>query len=202
VDADVLEIAPGYGRWTEFLAKSARRVVPVDVNENCLSACQKRFEHPTHIKYHLCDGESLPVPDASLDFIWTFDSFVHMDPPVVRAYPREIGRVLRPGGCAVVHHADKRSWSLADTHDGSPGDPGLPQLASQGRLRDDGNRSNVTGRMVADWAQAAGMVVAQTRSSGAENQYDVAKDRDVISGLRKPPSPSDTPFAGNPKRTV
>jgi hypothetical protein len=47
VDADVLEIAPGYGRWTELLAKSARRVVLVDINENCLSACQKRFEHLT-----------------------------------------------------------------------------------------------------------------------------------------------------------
>jgi ubiquinone/menaquinone biosynthesis C-methylase UbiE len=189
VDADVLEIAPGYGRWTEFLARSARRVVLVDINENCLSACQKRFEHLTHIEYHLGDGESLPVQDASLDFVWSFDSFVHMDPPVVRAYLREIGRVLRPGGSAVVHHAGKRSWSLALTpvtvRLGTPGRV-LQRLASQGRLLDDGWRSNVTGRMVADWAQAAGMVVAQTRSWGAENQYDVAKYRDMISGLRKP----------------
>jgi SAM-dependent methyltransferase len=142
------------------------------------------------------------VPDASLDFVWSFDSVVHMDPPVVRAYLREIGRVLRPGGSAVVHHADKRPWSLALTpvmvRLGTPGRV-IQQLASQGRLRDDGNRSNVTGRMVADWAQAAGMVVMQTRSWRAENQYDVAKYRDLISSFRKPPFVSKTPFAGNRK---
>ena len=68
---------------------------------------------------------------------------------------------------------------------GSPGRV-LQQLASQGRLRDDGNRSNVTGRMVADWARAAGMDVVQTESWGATNQYNVTKYRDLISGLRKP----------------
>jgi ubiquinone/menaquinone biosynthesis C-methylase UbiE len=189
VDAEVLEIAPGYGRWTEFLASLARRVVLVDINENCLRACKKRFEGLMHIEYQLGDGDSLPVPDASQDFVWSFDSFVHMDPPVVREYVREIARVLRPGGSAVVHHADMRGWSLALTpltvRLGTPGRV-LQQLASQGRLRDNGWRSNVTGQMVATWAHAAGMTVAQTRSWGAEHQYDVAKYRDLISILRKP----------------
>ena len=187
--ADVLEIAPGYGRWTEYLVDSARSVVLVDINENCLAACRQRFGHLQHVEYHVGNGSALPGPNASRDFVFSFDALVHMDPPVVEAYVNEIGRILRPGGCAVIHHADKRQWSIAlvsvTSRIGLIG-RGVQQVASQGRLRDDGNRSHVTGQMVADWARSAGLTVEQTRSWGSKEQYNVAKYRDLISILRKP----------------
>ncbi|MGV0716355.1 class I SAM-dependent methyltransferase [Mycolicibacterium sp. XJ662] len=189
VDADVVEIAPGYGRWSEYMAESARSIVLVDINENCLNACRQRFGHFDNFDYQLGDGTSLPVADSSVDFVWSFDSFVHMDPDVVRSYVFEIGRVLRPGGSAIVHHADKRPRSLTLTPLTSRlGTVGrvVQQIASQGRLRDDGNRSNVTGQMVADWAASAGLTVAQTDSWGDSGKYNVRKYRDLLSVLHKP----------------
>lgn len=187
--AAVVEIAPGYGRWSEFLVESARSVVLVDINENCLNTCRERFGDLDHVEYQLGDGQSLPAADGCIDFVWSFDSFVHMDAEVVRSYVFEIGRVLRPGGSAVVHHADKRGWSLTlaplTCRLGTVGRV-VQQVASQGRLRDDGNRSNVTGEMVADWAADAGMSVTQTDSWGEAGQYTVAKYRDLISVLQKP----------------
>jgi len=167
-DAVVLEIAPG--SCSEFLVEVARHVVLVDINEDCLRTYHERFSHLNHIEYLLGDGVSLPVADESIDFVWSFDAFVHMAPAVVRSYVCEIGRVLRPGGHAVIHHANKHVCSRV-----------FQRITGQGRLRCDGNRSNITGKMVAEWAAAEGMTVMQTDSWGPKRQYDVRKYRDLIS---------------------
>ena len=188
-DAEVLEIAPGHGRWTELIASEARSVALVDINQSCLDACSERFGDQSHITYYLGDGANLPVPDASVDFVWSFDSFVHMDPPVVRSYVAEISRVLRPGGTAILHHADKRPWSLVLVPiTGRLGKPGrvMQRIASQGRLRSGGWRSHLTGDMVARWARDSGLdVVRQTRSWGERGEYDVTRFRDLITVMRK-----------------
>jgi SAM-dependent methyltransferase len=192
-DADVLEIAPGHGRWTELIARGARSVTLVDINQSCLDACRERFGDLRHLTYHLGDGVTLPVPDASADFVWSFDSFVHMDPPVVYSYVREISRVLRIGGTAIVHHADKRPWSLAlvplTARFGKAGRV-VQQVASQGRLRGGGWRSHITGEMVARWALESGLdVVKQTRSWGERGEYDVRRFRDLITVMTKSGAP-------------
>ena len=48
------------------------------------------------------------VTTASVDFAFTFDVFVHVEPEGIGAYLKEIERVLRPGGVAVVHYGDVR----------------------------------------------------------------------------------------------
>ncbi len=105
---DVLEIGPGGGRWTaEILALEPRRLVLVDLTETCLELCRERFgaQRPD-IEYLLGDGRSLAgVEDASIDLIWSFDVFVHVEKPEVGAYAKEFARVLRPGGLAIVHYA-------------------------------------------------------------------------------------------------
>ena len=58
------------------------------------------------MRYVLNDGRSLPgVEDESIDGLWSFDAFVHIAPMDVASYLREIGRVLRPGSRAVIHHS-------------------------------------------------------------------------------------------------
>jgi hypothetical protein len=39
----VLEIAPGYGRWTRFLMEHADEYIGIDLNPECVSACRARF---------------------------------------------------------------------------------------------------------------------------------------------------------------
>ena len=44
------------------------------------------------------------VPSEVVDFVWSYDVFVHLDPECVQGYLREIYRVLKSGGVAVIHH--------------------------------------------------------------------------------------------------
>ena len=45
------------------------------------------------------------IPDESIDFIWSFDVFVHIAPDDQRGYMRDFARVMSPGAKAVIHHA-------------------------------------------------------------------------------------------------
>ena len=94
-----LEVAPGRGRWTEFLVANAAKVHLFDLNDSCIEACRQRFADVDHVTYCVNDGSSLPGVDAaSVDFVWSYDSFVHMEADTIRGYLSEFARVLRPGG--------------------------------------------------------------------------------------------------------
>src|SRR6266478_5857216 len=70
----ILEIAPGFGRWTHFLKDLCQQLVVVDLSTKCIEACQARFADCTHITYHVNDGKSLAmIADESIDFVFSFD---------------------------------------------------------------------------------------------------------------------------------
>jgi hypothetical protein len=46
------------------------------------------------------------VPDASVDFVFSFDSFVHPDREVVEEYLRQLGKKLKIGGKGFIHHSN------------------------------------------------------------------------------------------------
>jgi len=103
----VLEIAPGYGRWTQFLQSEAEHLILVDLNEECIEACKGRFAEATNISYQVNDGKSLAMlVDESVDFAFSFDSLVHADLDVLRAYLTELSRKLTPDGVAFLHHSN------------------------------------------------------------------------------------------------
>ena len=98
------------------------------------------------------------MPTAGIDVIWSFDCFVHVNPLDIREYFREFGRVLRPGGLALIHHA-------------GPPQPGKPFRG--------GMRSDMTDRMAVQFAGDAGLdVVSQTTR--------LVNPGDVLTILRKP----------------
>lgn len=103
--ARVLEIGPGAGRWTGVLLGRASRLVAVDISAACIEACRERFAAYGSAEFHYTSGADLaPVADASVDVVWSFDVFVHINAAEVEAYLAEIARVLAPGGRAVLHH--------------------------------------------------------------------------------------------------
>lgn len=103
----ILEIAPGYGRWTRFLKDWCRRLILVDLSETCIQACRDRFAACSHIDYHVNNGESLEmVGDGRLDFMFSFDSLVHAEEAVIDAYLAELSRTLKPAGAAFIHHSN------------------------------------------------------------------------------------------------
>ncbi|HEY1711042.1 MAG TPA: class I SAM-dependent methyltransferase [Rhizomicrobium sp.] len=103
----VLEIAPGHGRWTEYLAASAAHVTAVDISAACLDYCRNRFQDQSNVDYFLTTGDRLPrAATGQIDFVWSYDSFVHIHRDLIRGYMGEIRRVLSPGGEAIIHHSN------------------------------------------------------------------------------------------------
>ena len=103
----ILEIAPGYGRWTVFLKDLCKRLILVDLSERCIDKCRQRFAEYSHISYFVNDGQSLDmVADHSVDFIFSFDSLVHAEEVVLEAYSAEFAKKLRSNGAAFVHHSN------------------------------------------------------------------------------------------------
>lgn len=103
----ILEIAPGYGRWTQFLKERCERLVVVDLSENCIEHCQRRFASSSHIEYHVNDGRSLDaIADGSVDLAFSFDSLVHVDSDVISGYLAQLERKLSPDGVGFVHHSN------------------------------------------------------------------------------------------------
>ena len=103
----ILEIAPGFGRCTQFLKDLCDHLIVVDISEKCIKACQERFHECATIEYHINDGRSLDmISDQSIDFIFSWDSLVHADKSVMEAYIRQFSRILKPGGFGFIHHSN------------------------------------------------------------------------------------------------
>src|SRR5919204_2447169 len=112
----LLEIAPGFGRWTRYLRGLCESLVVVDLSERCISACRKRFAAAKHVKYYVNDGFTLPMlPNRSIDFAFSFDSLVHAEADVVDSYLAEVARVLQPEGVAFLHHSNLGQCAPTDS---------------------------------------------------------------------------------------
>ena len=190
VDARVLEIGPGHGRWSSAILTACARLCLVDLSPGCIAFCRRRFEAHANVEYFVTDGHHLPghLTDA-VDFVWSYDAFVHMSGPVIAAYLGEIDRVLVPGGRAIIHHAGRRHGTLWLGWLRTLGDAGrrvYRQISMGGDEAPDGWRSNVSAQLVDEMATAAGLRVENQLREG-EPGVGVPRFRDVISVLRKRP---------------
>jgi SAM-dependent methyltransferase len=103
----ILEIGPGYGRWTHFLREQSQRLHIVDPAEQCIEACRRRFGDDPKLVYHVNDGRSLTmIPDRSIDFVFSFDSLVHVPRATVAAYLRQLPDKLSQEGVGFIHHSN------------------------------------------------------------------------------------------------
>jgi len=118
----VLEIAPGFGRWTQFLRSQCDEMILVDISAKCIEACQRRFAADPRLQYHVNDGSSLEmVGDDSIDLAFTFDSLVHVETDVLMAYLRQLARKLTDDGVAFVHHSNMGEYVEQATGQLPPG---------------------------------------------------------------------------------
>src|SRR3954468_5886777 len=108
----ILEIGPGYGRWTHYLKDHCERLLVVDRAAQCIEACRSRFADDPRISGYVNQAGSLEmIPDASVDFVFSFDVFVHIKRDVVDEYFSEFKRTLKPGGKVFIHHSNLGAYA-------------------------------------------------------------------------------------------
>lgn len=103
----VLEIAPGFGRWSQHLIELCDRYVGIDLSERAVQACRERYSAEENVTFFVNDGVSLAmVGDHSIDLAFSFDSLVHVEMDVIEGYLRELERILRGDGVGFLHHSN------------------------------------------------------------------------------------------------
>ena len=105
---DVAEIGCGGGRLLSSIV-GARSIALIEYNEKMFDIIRSEFapEHVAKMQFFKSRGSDLNgLPDESLDRVFTFDVFVHLELNLIEGYVREMARVLRPGGIAIIHYAD------------------------------------------------------------------------------------------------
>lgn len=167
-DGTLLEVGPGGGRWTESLLARSRSLMLVDVAAKCLSLCRERFHADPRLRFHLVDPtrpefiDASVVPDESVDGIWSYDVFVHINPTDISKYLRDFRRILRPGAAAVIHHTGRTpsDWDYKEAF-----------------------RSQMNAEFFAHLARQAGLQVLD------QSEALVHKPGDIITVLQKPTTP-------------
>lgn len=109
----ILEIGPGFGRWTYYLEGLCRNLILVDLSEACIDACRRRFASSSYVSYHVTDGKSLEmVPDGSVDLAFSFDSLVHAEEDVLDSYLRQLRSKLSKDGVGFIHHSNLADYAV------------------------------------------------------------------------------------------
>lgn len=107
----ILEIAPGYGRFTNYLKDFCKKLIVVDLSPKCIEACKVRFKDSTNIDYYTTDGKSLEmIKENDIDFIFSFDSLVHAEKDVIESYVAQLGSKMSKDGVACIHHSNLGSY--------------------------------------------------------------------------------------------
>jgi ubiquinone/menaquinone biosynthesis C-methylase UbiE len=99
---DILEVAPGPGFFSIELARlGAFRITAIDISETFVSiARENAAREKVTVDFQLGNASQIAFPDSSFDFIFCSAAFKNFTDPVGAL--REMHRVLRPGGRALI----------------------------------------------------------------------------------------------------
>ncbi|MDQ3967745.1 MAG: class I SAM-dependent methyltransferase [Thermoproteota archaeon] len=115
----ILEIGPGAGRWTQYLQPLANQLIIADIAVKCLQICKQRFTDKTNIDYKLIESDNIDfISSNSVDYVWSYDVFVHINPSDIERYVRNFGRILKKGGIGIIHHAGGKYVSYEEEKEG------------------------------------------------------------------------------------
>lgn len=106
-DSAVAEIGVGGGRIARLVADRVRRLLCFDLSPMMLEHAERALAGKGNVTLSLVEEPRLPHElGGTLDFVYSFDVFVHLDLHTQWKYIQEIARVLKPGGRAFLHTAN------------------------------------------------------------------------------------------------
>lgn len=95
----VLDVGCGIGCTDQYLTESFGRLAGVDVANEAVERAAARNRT---VEYQVCGEASLPLETASCDVAFAACVLHHVPRHRRRAFVREVGRVVRPGGLVVL----------------------------------------------------------------------------------------------------
>ncbi|MGI4798378.1 MAG: class I SAM-dependent methyltransferase [Janthinobacterium lividum] len=105
---DVLDVAAGEGYGTALLAQVARSATGVEISGEAAAHAAREYVRP-NLRYLQGDARKIPVGDASMDVVVSFETVEHLFEQDV--FLSEIKRVLRPGGRLVMSSPNSEAYS-------------------------------------------------------------------------------------------
>jgi hypothetical protein len=76
------------------------------MSQECVDACKKIFSSASNASFIRNDGLSLEAAPKELDFVFSFDSLVHVELDVLDGYVKQIIQKLNKTGVAFLHHSN------------------------------------------------------------------------------------------------
>jgi len=111
----VLEIGAGGGRWSRNFANRVAHAFLVDGTPALEPAIRQQNDWQG-FSYHVSTDGMMPfLETGSIDYCFSFDTFVHFETPLFETYITEIGRSLKKGGLFHLHYA--RYWPENESPD-------------------------------------------------------------------------------------
>lgn len=100
-DKDVLEIGIGNGSHAQLLAKYSKSFMGIDITDYSVKSVSERMKiFGLKANIFQMDAEHLDFNDNSFDFVWSWGVIHHSSN--TEKILKEIQRVLRPGGKAII----------------------------------------------------------------------------------------------------
>jgi len=105
----VLDVGCGVGNDLSRFASGGAQVVGVDLAEHSIALARKNFvQRALDGDFRVMNGEELEFSDDRFDLVYCH-TVLHFTPAPERMI-REIHRVLRPGGQAIIMTVNRHSW--------------------------------------------------------------------------------------------
>jgi len=111
--ARVLDAACGEGYGAALLAGVAASVVGVDIEPKVVAAATQRYAAYGNVRFETSSVTKLPLDDASVDAIVSFETIEHIGADEQRAMLAEFARVLAPRGRVILSSPNRVEYSDA-----------------------------------------------------------------------------------------
>ena len=112
-DADVLELGCGGGKFSSRLAPRCRSLLCTDISSDMIDHARAALAAQgidANVSYRVLNGiDFTGVRDRSIDFIFSYDVQLHLQPENVFSYMLDACRVLREGGIYMLHQVNLAS---------------------------------------------------------------------------------------------
>ena len=109
----VLDAACGEGYGAAQIAQLARDVCGIDISEEAIAHARERYSDIGNLRFERASVTSLPLDDASVDVIASFETIEHVSADDQVRMLAEFARVLTPDGVLILSSPNRRRYSDA-----------------------------------------------------------------------------------------